>query len=149
MISFDADGVTVFYLDATGQRIARNFMAGEPYNDMLVIMDAQHEATRENLQAASNYTTALANIQISVNNGHTNLTPPAKPLMKLVADADGKVSYVQFVPPLGDLVMPAATTGGGPTLVDAITAARAANPDKQAIMYNMILAMFKKEFPGA
>jgi hypothetical protein len=33
--------------------------------------------------------------------------------------------------------------------MDQIAAARAATPDKQAIMYNMILAMFRKEFPGA
>jgi hypothetical protein len=29
------------------------------------------------------------------------------------------------------------------------TALAAATPDKQAIIYNMILAMFRKEFPGA
>jgi hypothetical protein len=44
------------------------------------------------------------------------------------------------VPPLADLVTPV-TTPSGPIAAPSL--------DKQAIMYNMILAMFRKAFPDA
>jgi hypothetical protein len=52
----------------------------------------------------------------------------------------GEVSYTPFVPPLPDLVVPKTAASGAiaaPTL------------DKQAVMYNMVLAMFRKMFPEA
>jgi hypothetical protein len=71
---------------------------------------------------------------------------PAKPTMQVVSDT-GVITFVPFDPPLADLVMP--TPVPQTSMVDQIAAARAATPDKEAIMYNMILAMFRKEFPGA
>jgi hypothetical protein len=147
MIQFDSDGVTLFYIDATGKRVAHGFMEGEVYDDMLNVRTAQLQAIVENTQAAANYNTALGNAQISVNSGHA-LDAPAKPLQKVVGNT-GEVSYVPFVPPLADLVIPPPPPATNDNLTNAILAARAATPDKQAIMYNMILAMFRKEFPGA
>jgi hypothetical protein len=147
MINFDTDGVTLFYIDASGNKVTASFMAGQPYTDFLNIRDEQLAAARSNTQATTNYNTALANAQISVNagKGGAELAPP-KPTMQVVSDT-GVVTFEPFNPPLADLVMPtaAATT----SMIDQIAAARAATPDKQAIMYNMILAMFRKEFPGA
>jgi hypothetical protein len=147
MIQFDTDGVTLFYYDATGKKISQNFMSGQPYCDMLQIRDEQLNAARVNTQAQDNYNTALGNAQVSVNagKGGAELAPP-KPTMKVVSDT-GVATFEPFVPPLADLVMPTAVPQT--SLLDQIAAARAATPDKQAIMYNMILAMFRKEFPGA
>ena len=147
MIQFDTDGVTLFYIDATGNKISQNFMSGQPYTDWLNIRDEQLAAARSNTQAAANYATALANAQISVNAGKGGAElAPAKPTMQVVSDT-GVVTFEPFEPPLADLVMP--TPVPQTSMVDQIAAARAATPDKQAIMYNMILAMFRKEFPGA
>jgi hypothetical protein len=147
MIQFDTDGVTLFYIDANGNKISQNFMSGQPYTDWLNIRDEQLAAARSNTQAAANYATALANAQISVNAGKGGAElAPAKPTMQVVSDT-GVVTFEPFEPPLADLVMP--TPVPQTSMVDQIAAARAATPDKQAIMYNMILAMFRKEFPGA
>jgi hypothetical protein len=147
MIQFDTDGVTLFYIDATGNKISQSFMSGQAYSDMLQIRDEQLDAARVNTQAQDNYNTALSNAQVSVNagKGGAELAPP-KPTMKVVSDT-GVVTFEPFEPPLADLVMP--TPVPQTSMVDQIAAARAATPDKQAIMYNMILAMFRKEFPGA
>ena len=146
MIQFDTDGVTLFYIDAAGKRIEHNFMQGEFYDAMLTIRGAQLQAAHENTQAAANYNTALANAQGGIDSGHA-VDAPSKPLQKVVSNT-GEVSYAPFVPPLADLVMPPAAPPPV-SMTDQILAARAATPDKQAIMYNMILAMFRKEFPGA
>ncbi|MEO8592362.1 MAG: hypothetical protein ABI759_03495 [Candidatus Solibacter sp.] len=144
MIQYDKDGVTLFYVDATGKRIAHNFMEGAPYNDMVTVRDAQIQALRENTQSVSNYETALSNAQISVDAGHT-VPAPAKPLMKVINDT-GEATYAPFDPPLKDLI-PAAPGRPAPSSGSIVSAS--APPDKQAIMYNMILAMFRKTFPEA
>ena len=141
MIQYDKDGVTLFYVDAAGKRTAHYFMEGAPYNDMVNIRDAQLQAIRENTQTVANYETALANAQISVDAGHA-VPAPAKPLMKVVSDT-GETSYAPFDPPLKDLV-PAVPTRPAPS-----GSIKVDTPDKQAIMYNMILAMFRKMFPEA
>jgi|ERR1022692_3113160 hypothetical protein len=142
MIQLDKDGVTLFYIDANGQRVAHNYMEGQAYTDMLVIRDAQISAALANTQAVANYNNVLANVQISVTAGRGDtVTAPAKPLQKVVADADGAVTYVPFVPPLADIV----------PLQNVVPSGSIAAPslDKQTIMYNMITAMFHKEFPDA
>jgi hypothetical protein len=145
MIQFDKDGVTLFYIDANGQRVAHNYMEGTAYDAMLTIRGAQQQAARDNTLAVANYNTELANAQISVSAGRTAAAPP-KPLQKMVADADGAVTYVPFVPPLADLVPLVSTPS---TVTGLINTALPAPADKQAIMYNMILAMFRKAFPDA
>src|ERR1017187_4288075 len=87
MIQFDTDGVTLFYIDATGNKISQNFMSGQPYTDWLQIRDEQLDAARVNTQAEDNYNTALSNAQVSVNagKGGAELAPP-KPTMKVVSD---------------------------------------------------------------
>jgi len=145
MIQFDKDGVTLFYIDANGQRVAHNYMEGTAYDAMLTIRGAQQQAARDNTLAVANYNTELANAQISVSAGRTAAAPP-EPLQKMVADADGAVTYVPFVPPLADLVPLVSTPS---TVTGLINTALPAPADKQAIMYNMILAMFRKAFPDA
>ncbi len=141
MIQYDRDGVTLFYVDATGKKFSHNFMEGAPYNDLVNIRDAQLQAIRENTQTVANYETALANAQISVDAGHT-VQAPAKPLIKMVSDT-GDTTFAPFEPPLKDLVpaVPARPEPAGGIKVET--------PDKQAILYNMVLAMFRKMFPDA
>lgn len=141
MIQYDKDGVTLFYVDASGKKVAHNFMEGAAYDDMVKVRDAQLQVVRENTQTASNYATALDNAQQSINAGRPVDAPP-KPLMKVVGDT-GEVGYAPFDPPLKDLVIPVAKPDPG--------AGRIAVPsvDKQAVMYNMVLAMFRKMFPDA
>jgi hypothetical protein len=141
MIQFDKDGVTLFYLDASGQRVAHYYTEGQAYSNMLTIRDAQIQAISENNQAAANYKNVLANVQISVTAGRGDtVTAPTKPLQKVVADADGAVTYVPFVPALPDLVIPKTVPSGS---------IAAPSLDKQTIMYNMICALFRKAFPDA
>lgn len=137
MIQYDKDGVTLFYIDANGKKTSHNFMEGTPYDEMLTVMGAQRQAATENTQAVGNYKTALANLQISVDAGRPANAAPTKPLQKAVSDT-GDVSYVPFVPPLADLVIPQTSPSGS---------IAAPSVDKQAIIYNMILAMFHKMFP--
>ena len=141
MIQYDRDGVTLFYVDPTGKKFSHYFMEGAAYNDMVNVRDAQLQAIRENTQSMANYETALANAQISVDAGHT-VPVPAKPLMKLVSDT-GETTFAPFEPPLKDLV-PAAPARPAPTGSIKVDTA-----DKQAILYNMVLAMFRKMFPDA
>jgi hypothetical protein len=141
MIQYDRDGVTLFYVDAAGKKFSHNFMEGAAYNDMVNVRDAQLEAIRENTQSVANYETALANAQISVDAGHS-VPAPAKPLMKIVGDT-GDITFAPFDPPLKDLV---AVAGARPAPTGSI---KVDVPDKQAILYNMVLAMFRKMFPEA
>jgi hypothetical protein len=141
MIQLDKDGVTLFYIDANGNKVAHNYLEGQAYTDMLTIRDAQISAASENNQAVANYNNVLANVQISVTAGRGDtVTAPAKPLQKVVADTDGAVTYVPFVPPLADIVPLVGVPSGS---------IAAPSLDKQTIMYNMITAMFHKEFPDA
>ena len=140
MIQFDRDGVTLFYNDANGQRVAAGVFDSEKYSAMLTVRGDQQQAAIENTQTVANYSNVLANVQISVTAGRGDtVTAPAKPLQKVVSDTGG-VSYTPFVPPLADLVIPR-TVPSGPIAAPSL--------DKQAIMYNMILAMFRKAFPDA
>jgi hypothetical protein len=142
MVQYDKDGVTLFYIDANGQRVAASYTDTDRYSAMLTVRGDQQQAARENAQAVTNYNAALGAIQGSIDIGRAGKDPqaPAKPLQKVVSDT-GEVSYAPFVPPLADLVIPKTTPSTG--LIAAVV------PDKQAIMYNMILAMFRKMFPDA
>src|ERR1035441_6501511 len=129
MIQLDKDGVTLFYIDASGQRVSHNYMEGQAYCDMLTIRGAQLQAISENNQAVANYNNVLANVQISVTAGRGDtVTAPAKPLQKVVADADGAVTYVPFVPALADLVIPKTVPS---TVQGLVNTALPATPDKQ------------------
>ena len=112
----------------------------ERYSAMATVLDLQNSAVRENLQAATNYKTALANVQIIVDAGKPHDVTPAKPLKKVVSDT-GDITFVPFVPALSDLVPLAAGSGSGLIAVPSV--------DKQAIMFNMIQALFWRAFPDA
>ena len=144
MIQYDRDGVTLFYVDASGKKFSHNFMEVAAYGDMLNIRDAQLQAIRENTQSVANYETALANCQLNVDAGHT-MTVPAKPLMKLVSDT-GETTFAPFDPPLKDLRAPTATI---PLPAGSGIKRDTSQDDKQAVLYNMVLAIFRKMFPDA
>jgi hypothetical protein len=141
MIQFDKDGVTLVGYDADGNRFAHNYLEGALYDDMLTVRKAQIAAASENLQNAANYTNVINQINQNEAAGRPHDAPPIKPQQKVIDDL-GHVSFVPFVPPLPDFVklVPNAESTGK-IKVDV--------PDKQAIMYNMILALFHKAFPDA
>src|ERR1017187_4954916 len=96
MIQLDIDGVTLFYIDADGRRVAHNYMEGQAYTDMLNIRDAQISAANENVRAVANYNNVLANVQISVTAGRGDtVTAPTKPLQKVVARSEEHTSELQ------------------------------------------------------
>jgi hypothetical protein len=140
LIQFEKDGVTLYYVDANGTKIAHNYIDGQAYDDMLQIRSSQLQAIAENAQTQSNYNTALANAQASVNAGRP-VDAPAKPLMKVVSDTGG-VTYTPFSPALADLVPLVVNTKGDGQIAAVV-------PDRQAVMYNMVQAMFRKMFPEA
>ena len=139
MIQFDKDGVTLIGYDADGNRFAHNYLEGALYDDMLTVRKAQIAAASENVQNAANYTNVINQINLNEAAGRPHDAPPTKPQQKVIDDL-GHVSFAPFVPPLPDFV-PLKVTPSGPIKVDV--------PDKQAIMYNMILALFHKAFPDA
>ena len=51
MIQFDKDGMTLFYIDASGNRVQHNPFDGQAYSDMLVIRSAQMQAGIDNQMA--------------------------------------------------------------------------------------------------
>ena len=138
MIQYDKDGVTVYYTDASGNRVSATPFDGAKYSGMLAIMDEQISAASANAQAVANYNTALKNAQTSVDAGRSADAPP-KPLQTVVSDT-GVTSYVPFNPPLADLV---------PLDVTAPSTGTIAVPtvDTQAIMYAMLTAIYRKMFP--
>jgi hypothetical protein len=146
MIQFDKDGVTLYYVDADGKKISHYFMEGAAYGEMLSVRDAQLQVVRENALAQANYNTTLTNLQLNVNASGIALPAPAKPLQKVVSDT-GVVSYTPFVPPLADLVIPPPAAPG--SVHGLVNTGAAVPPDTQAILYNMVLAMFRKMFPEA
>lgn len=145
MVQYDRDGVTLFFIDADGRKHSHNFMEGAAYNDMVNIRDAQIQAIRENTQTIANYETTLANIQISVDAGHA-MAAPTKPLMKVVSDT-GETTYAPFDPPLRDL-RPTAPSSPAPSAPNLQTGA-AKDAQRADVMYNMLLALFRKAFPEA
>ena len=144
MIQFDTDGVTLFYIAADNSRVSHNFMDGQVYDDMLTILGAQKQAAKDNTKAVSDYTTSLATAQTNI--GRPGFVMPVKPLQKVVADADGAVTMVPFSPALPDLVLPTVDPSSMSGIANPTVAAP---PNKQDVMYNMILAMFRKMFPEA
>ena len=140
MIQLDTDGVTLFYIDAIGNKVSHSIFDGTAYNDMLTIQQAQIAAALANTQAVSQYNTALATAQTNVSAGRTMLAP-AKPLQIVVSNT-GETTHVPFVPALPDLVP--LTPSGSPLSTAAPAAAT-----REDNMYNMILLIFKKLYPGA
>lgn len=134
MIQYDKDGATL--IDSAGNPVT---VMDARYGDLLGILDAQLTAARENKQAAANYTQAVSNAQASATAGRPYPALPDKPRQKVVSDT-GAVSFVVFVPPLPDVVPPVVTAPSSGSI-------RTEVPDKQAIMFNMVSAIYRKMFP--
>ena len=136
MIYFAADNVTLKGVDAAGKPFSHYFLEGQVYTDMLIVMGQQEQAALDNTATVATYERVITDAEAAF---HYDPIPP-KPLEKLVSDT-GAVSFAAFVPPLRDMLIPTPAPSSG--LIAAVV------PDKQAIIYNMVLAMFKKMFPGA
>ena len=138
MIQYDTDGTTLFYIDANGKKFSHYFTEGKPYSDMLVTLDVQQQAIKENAATLQGYNEALSRIQgpLDAGQGPANPIAPPKPLQKIVSDT-GVVSFAPFDPPLADLVIPKTT----PSQVNTA--------DTGLTTYDMVLRMYQKMFPGA
>ena len=141
MIQYDKDGSTLFYIDASGNRVSASPLDGASYSALLTVMDAQVAAVSANTAAVADYTTKLANAQINVNAGRPD-NAPQKPLKQVVSDT-GNTTYVPFVPALPDLIPPSpavgSTTGG--VIVQSGT-------DTAALTLSLVQAIYRKLFPA-
>ena len=137
MITYEKDGATL----VNGAGETSNPMDGAKYSAWLATLDRQVAAASANAQAVSNYNTSLANAQMSVSAGRPGTAPP-KPLETVVND-DGSETYIPFSPTLADLI---------PLNVNApstlLTTAAPAAADTQALMFAMIQAIYRKQFPS-
>lgn len=120
MINYKPDGVTLFYIDASGAEVSANPLNGDRYFAMLQIRENQQEAATENTAAIADYHTKLDAYQQNVDSGRgAGTVPPPKPQMKNVSDPtatapNGVTTYVDFVPPLPDPKAPAVITPNVP-----------------------------------
>lgn len=144
MIVYEKDGVTLTTIAADGTRVSRSVNDGSAYSDMRDILTQQNEAVRQSGVDALLYTQLIGRMQTSADARLPFGAIPTKPQQKVVSDT-GAVTFVPFVPPLPDLVIPKPNTPAPPVVVVPV-ADKIAN--QQAIMFNMILAMFQKMFPG-
>ena len=113
---------------------------GAAYSNMLDVMDKQFAASLTNTQAVNNYDNLLSGVNTSILAGRPAVAPP-KPL-QVIVDDNGNTTFVPFDPPLADPVPTPVITGStvsGPPIAPTV--------DIQAIMYSMILAIYRKMFP--
>ena len=142
-IQYASDGATL--IDGAGNRVS---VFDARYGDLLAIRSAQAGAVIENKTTADRYTYLVGAAQSNINGGFPYTALPDKPRQKVIDDT-GAASYVPFVPPLPDVVIPAPAAppvAGG--LMGAMVAGGAGVPDKNAIMYAMISALYNKAFPA-
>lgn len=153
MIAYDTNGSTLFYTDASGQRVAAGYSETERYSTMLKTKGAQQQAVLDNTTVLSKYKAELAAVQGTYDQGRVGQNPdvptvaPIKPAQKIVSDT-GEVSYAPFVPPLSDLVISTKTVTS-PNTTGLISSVTPAPVDTQALMFNMISIIFHKMFPDA
>jgi|ERR1035437_620154 hypothetical protein len=110
MIHYSPDGNTLIGIDDKGKEFSHNKMDGTWFSSMETTLSAQKVAEAENIAAVNDYNQKLGNIQMNVDAGRADQSPPApaKPQQKIVSDM-GIVTYVPFDPPLADLVIPKTT----------------------------------------
>lgn len=131
MIQYDTDGVSLFYTDASGQKVEAGPRDGN-YLTLLTAMEAQEQAVNDNNAAAVDYHTKLNTAQIAISNFQPGVVVPAKPQMKVVDDL-GNVTMVPFVPPLPDPTFPTASPSG------SIKSAPA--PDRTDVLINLVVTL--------
>ena len=137
-IQYASDGNTL--IDGAGNRVS---VFDARYGDLLAIRSAQAGAVIENNTAADRYTFLVSAAQSNADRGLPYPALPDKPRQKVIDDT-GVASYVAFVPPLPDVVIPAPSA---PPVAVGIANTAAAGPDKNAIMYAMVSALYHKAFP--
>ena len=146
MIQYGKDGASLTGIGANGQPFSHTVFDGAEYSAMLVTRGAQLQAIIDNANTVADYHNKLATAQQNI--GLPGFTAPVKPQQKIVSDT-GAVSLVDFVPPLPDLVIqtvnsPSTSVAAG-GLMGAVVAE--GGPDKQAIMFAMVTALYHKAFP--
>ncbi len=110
MIRYDLDGSTLFYLDASGQKVSANWYDVDKYTRFLAILQSQNDAVTRNRQVVDDYTTKLENYKASADNGRPAGLLPTVPQQKMVDDL-GAVTYVDFVPALPTYQRPLVASG--------------------------------------
>jgi len=137
MIAYDTNGVTLFFIDAKGQKYSRGPNDGQEYQDLLDIMGAQSAAKLVNKENVDDYKQKLNIAQVNEDASRPGGIVPLAPKECLVDDY-GKTTWASFNPPLPVLVVKKVDPTG-PIKVPTI--------DRQVIMQNQIAAMFNKMFP--
>jgi hypothetical protein len=138
MIQYSSDGNTLIGVDEKGREFSHNKTESAWFSSMLVTLDEQQQAARDNAAAALDYNQKLGNIQgpLNAGQGPAVYIVPATPLQKIVSDT-GAVTYAPFDPPLADLVIPKTT----PSQVNTV--------GMSLSEYDMVLRMYQKMFPDA
>ena len=142
MIARAADG-TLSYTAQDGTVVSASIFDQTGLYAQLEATESTEEGEAQtNATNLANYNTALANAQISINAGRT-VAPPPKPLMAVVDDATGNITFTpNWTPPLADLVLPPAPSG---STTNGQIAAPSVN--EAHLTYLMTLALSNAAFP--
>src|ERR1035437_9875872 len=100
-IKYAPDGNSL--IDNTGNLIT---VFDARYGPLRAILSAQDGVVAENKTVADHYTYLVGAAQSNLDRGLPYAALPDKPRQKVIDDT-GAVSFVPFVPPLPDLVIPA------------------------------------------
>jgi len=122
----------------SGVTTSYGVMDGQFYTDLLEIEGAQQAAALDNTQKEATYRASLSNAQLNVDAGRPPAVLPAVPTMTVVDDF-GSTTNVPFIPPL-PVIKPLVSTPSGSIAAPSL--------DKLGIVYNMVSALYKKEFPN-
>ena len=141
MITYATDGNSL--IDGAGNLIT---VFDSRYSDTYAILSAQNKAVAENKTVAEHYTYLVGAAQSNISGGFPYDALPDKPRQKVISDT-GAVSYVAFVPPLPDLVIPTKVTT--PNMTGLISAVVPAPVDKLSQIHAMVSALFHDKFPNS
>lgn len=139
MISYDLNGVTLFYVDSMGSRVSAGPMDTSRYMTLLNTHQMQVQAESDNTASVADYNAKLLNFQASIDAGRIPADQlPPKPHMKVVHD-DGTVAWADFIPALGDVRYPAE-----PPTPSGIKAVTGVPPDRLDVVIQLLTSLHTK-----
>ena len=113
MVQRDSDGLSLFFIDSTGQKQIASYTNWSDYSAFEETMQAQADAPDDNARAQSAYLGQVGMYNGSADNGVQPVGGiPVKPLQKVVGDpvrnpdgswSPGVVTGIPFSPPLPDV----------------------------------------------
>ena len=138
MIQRAADG-TLSYTAPDGTIVSAGVMDSTGLYSSLEATESVEEGQELiNNQNRKNYETDLANAQLNIDAGRS-VPPPPKPLMAVVNDATGLITYTtEWTPPLEDLKI--STIPVNATVV-------LGTQDLLSPIYRMVTALYNQAFP--